>query len=196
MHTTADKIHVPPEQYLKHQRLFGMFIQGGRQLNAQTKYDWNVFCIQSLKVDIPSKWRLVSEKLIQKHRRKKAQLSIVDRPVSNPRFKCSFNVGMSLTIRALELHGVNTDIIDRTRNLLYEQQASIDAQKPQVRPKHHIFSQENTKCLSRRLLWDLPSTGVAHRREPRDSLLGTHDDEMVGLVCECPTLSRRNYKTR
>jgi len=164
MHVSPDKVRVPVDKYLQHQKLFGLFVQGNGNINGQTRSDWNIFCTQSLKTDMPRKWQCLSEQLVQTQRQKGVQLSIARSSIPSPRFKCSFNVGLSLTLRALALHGVNQDIIHRTRDRLCEQQLSIDAKMPHTRHRHNTLSLENNKQSSRCLIWNLPRANVVNRR--------------------------------
>ena len=176
MPISSEMVHVPVDKFLKHQKLFGMFVQSNSGVKtAQTKADWNIFCTQSLKTEHQCKWYQFSEQLIQNLRKTDFQKSKRQSAVcSNPQFKSSFNVGLSLTLHALALRGVDPLIINRTHDLLHEQQAVIESRKPPTRLKSgSLHPHENSKGSSRCLIWKLPSAHTTQRRLPRTRRIST-----------------------
>ena len=113
-------------KFHRYKQLFGMFVQGGHRNSPHSRSDWDEFCVKSIQQDVPSKWHRLADKLASKCHTTVVNSITVDLS-QRPQFRCSFNVGLALTIRALRLKGVSADIIDRTNKTLHTQQVRIDA---------------------------------------------------------------------
>ena len=113
-------------KFMRYKQLFGMFVQGSHTNVPHTESEWDVFCLESIQVDVPMRWHHLAHTLV-------AQRLATATPATPacllppPRFKSSFNVGLWMTTRALELRGVDPAIIQRTRDRLYAQQEDIEA---------------------------------------------------------------------
>jgi len=114
-------------------RLFSLFAQNRRHRHAQfvdhpdedathgsLKLDWNAFrsdlCSDPAHI---STWQRLSQQLTKHHRSKFVSTS---RLLVDSKFKRSFNVAMSLTVRALTINGVSPAIIAMTQTSLCQQQ--------------------------------------------------------------------------
>lgn len=110
-------------KFRRYKHLFCMFVQGSH-VKIHAEQEWNVFCRESILVDVPLLWHRLAHKLVILAPAAQATQACL---LPRPRFKSSFNVGLWMTTRALELSGVDPAVIRRTRDSLYTQQEGIEA---------------------------------------------------------------------
>jgi len=126
-------------------RLFSLFAQNhchrnGRFANhaeannnhSLLKLDWNAFCSDLFSEPAHfSSWQRLSQCLIKHH---KSTFVPPSKPLFDSKFKRSFNVAMSLTVRALTIKSVSSAIIATTQTMLYQQhlQAKLEARGHQI----------------------------------------------------------------
>jgi len=117
---------------LENNRLFSLFAQNRLHRNAQfvdhsgannyctsLKLDWNDFCSDLVSDPIHvTTWQRLSQQITKYHRSKFVPTS---KPLLDSKFKRSFIVAMSLTVRALTIKGVSPDIIAMTQKSLCQQ---------------------------------------------------------------------------
>jgi len=139
-------------------RLFSLFAQNRRHRNAQSvdhpgannshsslKLDWDAFCSDLFSASEPahvSSWQRLSQQITKLHR---SQFVPTSKPLFDSKFKWSFNVAMSLTVRALTLKGVSPAIIAMTQTSLCQQH--LQRPKPDLRGLSVAASMPSSKQI-------------------------------------------------